>query len=228
MTTIVVGLSGPSCSGKSSAANILANVLHGRCRLLRQDSYYLPQDELPIHTEFGQDWDSPESFDNEKFAKDLHSLKLESQFESQEIPFDPSLNRKEQDKVLSDTLEKARHHLVFKHKDNPVTFVIVEGILLYHEQNVEDQFHLKVVLTAEESVLKERRYARKGYATNDGDVWTDPPGYWERLVWPNHVQYFKTPADALIYRTDPGPNSSVEDIVYQLCVEIDHRFLSSQ
>ncbi|KAJ2787423.1 ribosylnicotinamide kinase [Coemansia interrupta] len=33
-----------------------------------------------------------------------------------------------------------------------------------------------------------RREAREGYATKDG-VWTDPPGYFDSIVWPNFTKY---------------------------------------
>lgn len=76
--------------------------------------------------------------------------------------------------------------------DPPTTkFVFVDGILLFHETSpLFNSFDLKLFLRAPYSELKKRREARPGYTTLEG-FWTDPPGYFDDLVWPEYVDNHK-------------------------------------
>lgn len=59
--TIILALSGPSSSGKTSLATALAALLP-HCHILHLDDFYLPERELPRRGEV-LDWDSAASFD---------------------------------------------------------------------------------------------------------------------------------------------------------------------
>jgi nicotinamide/nicotinate riboside kinase len=45
---------------------------------------------------------------------------------------------------------------------------------------------IKFFLRASYARAKARREARDGYVTIEG-FWTDPPGYVDKIVWPNYV-----------------------------------------
>lgn len=46
---------------------------------------------------------------------------------------------------------------------------------------------LKFFLRTSYAKAKARREARTGYVTIEG-FWTDPPGYVDKIVWPNYVE----------------------------------------
>lgn len=46
---------------------------------------------------------------------------------------------------------------------------------------------VKLFLRASYAKMKARREARDGYVTLEG-FWADPPGYVDKIVWPNYVQ----------------------------------------
>lgn len=65
---------------------------------------------------------------------------------------------------------------------------ILDGFLLYAPSMAEIQslFDLKLFVRTSYAHAKARREARDGYVTIEG-FWTDPPGYVDKIVWPNYV-----------------------------------------
>ena len=49
---------------------------------------------------------------------------------------------------------------------------------------------IKLFLRVSYPKAKERREARSGYVTLEG-FWEDPPGYVDKIVWPNYVEDHK-------------------------------------
>lgn len=65
-------------------------------------------------------------------------------------------------------------------------FVIVDGIMLYHNNSpVVQRLDTKFLLRASRDELRRRREKRNGYVTIDG-FWQDPPGYFDKIVWPGY------------------------------------------
>jgi nicotinamide/nicotinate riboside kinase len=67
---------------------------------------------------------------------------------------------------------------------------LVDGFLLYtpalDRVTRHVQSHARLLLLASRERVFARRAARTGYVTLEG-FWADPPGYVERVVWPNYV-----------------------------------------
>lgn len=65
---------------------------------------------------------------------------------------------------------------------------LLDGFLLYSPSMSAIQPHLdiKIFLRASYAKAKARREARDGYVTLEG-FWADPPGYVDKIVWPNYV-----------------------------------------
>jgi nicotinamide/nicotinate riboside kinase len=55
---------------------------------------------------------------------------------------------------------------------------------------VRDTFDVKLFLRTNYETAKRRREARSGYVTLEG-FWADPPGYVDKIVWPNYVKDHK-------------------------------------
>ena len=52
---------------------------------------------------------------------------------------------------------------------------------------VHPSLDVKLFLRGSYAQAKARREARDGYVTLEG-FWTDPPGYVDKVVWPNYVE----------------------------------------
>lgn len=65
---------------------------------------------------------------------------------------------------------------------------ILDGFLLYPPSMspIHPYLDLKFFLRTSYEKAKARREARDGYVTIEG-FWTDPPGYVDKIVWPNYV-----------------------------------------
>jgi nicotinamide/nicotinate riboside kinase len=70
-----------------------------------------------------------------------------------------------------------------------VMICFLDGFLLYAQQlePVMKGLDLKLFLLASRAKAIERRASRDGYVTLEG-FWQDPPGYVEKIVWPNYVE----------------------------------------
>ncbi|KAI4253451.1 MAG: hypothetical protein L6R42_007576, partial [Xanthoria sp. 1 TBL-2021] len=68
--------------------------------------------------------------------------------------------------------------------------LILDGFLLF-TPSVPAAFRslldLKILLRAPYADAKRRRESRSGYVTMEG-WWEDPPGYFDKVVWPNYVE----------------------------------------
>ena len=57
-------------------------------------------------------------------------------------------------------------------------------------ESVQPQIDIKLFLRVSYAKAKARREARSGYVTLEG-FWEDPPGYVDKIVWPNYVEDHK-------------------------------------
>ena len=55
---------------------------------------------------------------------------------------------------------------------------------------IQSQIDIKLFLRVSYAKAKARREARSGYVTLEG-FWEDPPGYVDKIVWPNYVEDHK-------------------------------------
>lgn len=79
-------------------------------------------------------------------------------------------------------------------KDHPLTtsslkLCLLDGFLLYPPSMapVHPYIDIKLFLRTSYAKAKARREARDGYVTIEG-FWKDPPGYVDKIVWPNYVE----------------------------------------
>jgi nicotinamide/nicotinate riboside kinase len=66
---------------------------------------------------------------------------------------------------------------------------LFDGFLLYCKEmeRVVDLIDIKLFLLVSRAKATQRREARDGYVTLEG-FWTDPPGYVDKIVWPNYAE----------------------------------------
>ena len=75
---------------------------------------------------------------------------------------------------------------------NPLRVCLFDGFLLYSPSMaaIQPQIDIKLFLRVSYAKAKARREARSGYVTLEG-FWEDPPGYVDKIVWPNYVDDHK-------------------------------------
>jgi nicotinamide/nicotinate riboside kinase len=83
-------------------------------------------------------------------------------------------------------------HGILTSHPNALRLCVFDGFLLYSRSMLSIQQHmdLKLFLRVSYENAKKRREARDGYATIEG-FWQDPPGYVDKIVWPNYVEDHK-------------------------------------
>lgn len=66
---LIIGIAGGSGSGKSTAAELIADEFGGEVTLLRHDDYYKAQHEKTYEERTKQNYDCPDAFDTELMSK---------------------------------------------------------------------------------------------------------------------------------------------------------------
>ncbi|KAJ6008192.1 Phosphoribulokinase/uridine kinase [Penicillium herquei] len=187
-SAIVVGISGPSSSGKTTLARLLQRIFCGvdlqssdsklNTFIIHEDDFYYPDDQIPyVTTKSGeriQDWDTAAAIDTNFLAQSLSYVR-----ENGRLP--PRLQSKEDQNEKSesgveDVLVLEMRDLVSRQLasgDSKIkTIAFMEGFLLYSDRDeksplrpVHDAIHLPLFLPASYTNVKTRREARSGYVT---------------------------------------------------------------
>lgn len=188
----VVGISGPSSSGKTTLARLLRDILQAgghNVFILHEDDFYVTDKDIPIDKATGyQDWDCLESIDVSLFAQAVEHIKSTGQ-----LP--PDLQSKEDQNSVGklDIDQEALQQLKKQSKALQLppssTVALIDGFLLYTPalETVYSHVDLRLFLPVTRQLMLSRRAARSGYVTLEG-FWEDPPGYVEKVVWPNYAK----------------------------------------
>ncbi|KAH8811548.1 P-loop containing nucleoside triphosphate hydrolase protein [Xylogone sp. PMI_703] len=80
-------------------------------------------------------------------------------------------------------------HGLLESSDSAMKVYIFDGFLLYSKEMapIQPYVDIKIFLKVSYAKAKARREARSGYVTLEG-FWEDPPGYVDKIVWPNYVE----------------------------------------
>lgn len=172
---ILVGISGPSSSGKTTLARLLRDVLPNAF-ILHEDDFYKEDSQIPQHPVHGiADWDCLEALDLPSLESALKHIK---QHGSPPPDFVSKEDKNSVGKV--DVEHNAVDDLTWKASkwmfQNVPPVAIIDGFLLYSEQmkSIRELFDVKLFLKTEFKTAKARREARSGYVTIQG-FWQDPP-----------------------------------------------------
>lgn len=166
---LTVGLSGASCSGKTTLANMIRKAFN-RCEVLNQDSYYYLE-ESPHHLRDPVtkqiNWEVLQAFDMDKMVSDLQGVISRHELQS----FIPTLEQK------------------MENNQDPSLVVVVEGISVLNDPRVRELCDLQFFLTLDKSTMSERRQARVW--DENGDCWTEDEGYFNEVAWPGYQAIFE-------------------------------------
>lgn len=187
---LLLGISGPSSSGKTTLSRLLRDIFPPTLlTILHLDDFYLTDTSIPVKDGI-QDWDCIESLN-------LPELKSALQYIKTHGKSPPSFVSKEDQNsvgehgVDADVIEGLRRKVaeVVQRKGWKTPIAVVDGFLLFSEdmREIRQLFDLKLFLRTSYQTAKRRREARSGYVTLEG-FWEDPEGYVDKIVWPNYVK----------------------------------------
>jgi uridine kinase len=150
----LIGITGGSASGKTTfLRRLLASFPKEEICLISQDNYYHPRESQLVDDQGVHNFDLPSSIDAAAYAADVLSISQGNEVRRTEYTFNnASVQPKE---------------LVFR----PAPIVVVEGIFVFHFEEIARLLDLKVYIDAQEHVKLHRRIVRdrdeRGYDLAD-------------------------------------------------------------
>jgi uridine kinase len=136
----LIGVAGPSCSGKSEVSRLVAGILHAP--VFGLDAYYFDLAHLPMEERVKVNFDSPDSMDATRLVADVQSLASGHTVDKPVYDF-------------AAYTPSARTERV-----EPAEYVIVEGLFALHWPALRDLLDLKIFLQASHDVCLARRLER--------------------------------------------------------------------
>lgn len=193
---LIIGLAGPSGSGKSALASKLFEYLPA-CEIVSEDSYYRDQSHLEMPARQQTNYDHPAALEHELLVQHLHALRLGQRID---LPiYDFSLHTR---------LEKTKS--VF-----PKPVILVEGIMLLAQPDIRDSLDLKLFLDVPMDVCLSRRIRRD--TAERGRSLSSVLEQYEKTVRSGYVEFIepsKMHADHAI------PNVEHEDAMLQHALNV--------
>ncbi|WP_267256657.1 uridine kinase [Coxiella endosymbiont of Ornithodoros maritimus] len=140
---IIIGISGPSASGKSLLANTLVNELGSdQVVVISEDSYYKDLGDMPFEERAKINYDHPDSLDHALLYE--HLLQLQ-QGNAVAVPcYDHSRHRR-----LEKTKTVGRHRII-----------VLEGILLFVEAQLREIMDIRIFMDTSLDICLLRRLQR--------------------------------------------------------------------
>ncbi|KAM0753416.1 P-loop containing nucleoside triphosphate hydrolase protein [Meredithblackwellia eburnea MCA 4105] len=191
----IICVAGPTCSGKTTLAKHLRQIIPNSV-ILHQDDFAPPAELVPYHPVHKvQDWDDPDGailWDSQRSS--LRHLRATGSLppnhsshdhlnEQVPVPIPQSLadewRRKFEDLAVVDE----------RGGEEKRKYIICDGFLMLYDAESVREFDVRIFVRESYEVLKQRREDRHGYHTAvqsdpEGALWRDPPNYWDNIVWP--------------------------------------------
>ncbi|MHA8065530.1 uridine kinase [Aquirufa sp. ROCK2-A2] len=150
----IIGITGGSASGKTLfLQSLMEQFQENDICLLSQDNYYRPKHEQTKDHNGIENFDLPGAIDDVAFARDVEKLRNGEIVTRLEYTFNNS--------------EKIPATLTFE----PRKILVVEGIFVFHFQEVANLLDLKVFIDAKDKIKLKRRIKRdneeRGYDLQD-------------------------------------------------------------
>lgn len=138
----VIGISGTTAAGKSQVIDELKKIFDKFIVVISQDQYYKDLGKLKVERFERANYDVPQAFENGELIKDIKNLVKGKNVTLPQYDFISHTRRKGQLKI----------------KSAPV--IIVEGILIFHEEKLRNLMDFKVFLDADPDIRLCRRLIR--------------------------------------------------------------------
>jgi len=140
---IVIAIAGGSGSGKTTVANeILKQVGRDRIAYLAHDAYYRDYKDLPVNQRAERNFDHPDSLETSLLTEHVRKLK---RWEPVDLPI--------YDFTIHARTDRFR-------RVEPSAVVIVEGILIFAEPELREEFDVKIFVDTDSDLRFIRRLQR--------------------------------------------------------------------
>ncbi len=190
-----VGVVGGTGSGKTTIAKRLRDALpEGSVAMLQHDAYYKHRPELSIEERDQLNFDHPDSLDNELLRQHLGELRAGRPIEAPQYDFASHLRLAETRRV------------------EPAPVIVVEGILLFVDQELRDCFDAKIYVDTDADIRILRRIERDLHRR--GRTFEQVREQYFATVRPMHLQFVepsKRWADVII--PEGGHNRVALDLI---------------
>jgi len=168
----LLGVAGGTCSGKTTVAERLCELIGGdRIALIKLDSYYVDTPDEPLEVRKKANWDHPDAFDWALLSEHLRAL---AAGEPIEVPV--------YDYAAYERTGQVTHI-------GRCDVVVVEGILVLYEPSVRDLFDLKVYVDADADLRLIRRLQRD--VSERGRTPQSIIDQYLTTVRPSHLQFIE-------------------------------------
>jgi len=142
-STIIIGIAGPSGSGKSLLANTIVNELgSNQVAVLSEDNYYKDLSDMPLNARAQMNFDHPDSLDHALLASHLSQLQGGLSIEMPQ--YDHTIHARKRERI---TL--GQHAIV-----------IIEGILLFVDPQLRAQMDIRIYVDTALDICLIRRLQR--------------------------------------------------------------------
>lgn len=140
---IIIGISGPSASGKSLLSNALVKDLGSdQVVVIPEDAYYKDSSHLPFAEREKINYDHPDAFDHDLLCQHLKQLQ---QGQAVDIP----------------TYSYKEHiRLPVTKTIGPHAIIVLEGILLFTDQKLRETMDIKIFMSTPLDICLSRRLRR--------------------------------------------------------------------
>ncbi|MGN6103639.1 MAG: uridine kinase [Kofleriaceae bacterium] len=140
---LVLGIAGGTGSGKTTVAHKLAAAMpQGRCVTIEHDAYYRDQSHLSPEERARINYDHPASLESDLLAEHLRSLR---EGRTVDVP-------------IYDFANHTRSRQI--RRVAPARVIIVEGILVFTEAALREQFDIKIFVDTDSDIRLIRRIRR--------------------------------------------------------------------
>lgn len=139
---IVIGIAGGTGSGKSTMINNIKKQFSDEITMLSHDFYYKAHDDMSYEERCGLNYDHPDAFDTDLMIEHIRQLKEWKEIERPVYDF--TIHNRVEETV----------------RVKPAKVVVVEGILIFENQELLDLFDIKVFVDTDADVRIIRRILR--------------------------------------------------------------------
>lgn len=139
---IVIGIAGGTGSGKSTMIKRIKEEFDDKITVLSHDFYYKAHDDMSFENRCKLNYDHPDAFDTDLMIEHIRELKNWRAIERPVYDFTIHNRVKETVTVM------------------PAKVIVVEGILIFENQELLDQFDIKVFVDTDADVRILRRILR--------------------------------------------------------------------
>ena len=208
MRTILIGITGASSSGKSTLAYLLKRILP-HSEIIHEDDFYKLEKDIPFDpVRKDRDWDCPDAIDMDAMKQTLSVLTEPNTYSKNPRAavkdtgngyFDYAMASTEptikdaffnnDERIINKLLGKVNAKLENFDSRQSFRIFLLDGFLILPDKELLKMLSLTLFFKTSYKALKIRREKRT-YNVG-GDVWADPPGYFDQFVWPGYYTYHK-------------------------------------